>query len=519
MKSTVSLLLCGLLIGNVYAPMHATAPDSFVCIHKTDLFNNAINTAVSLCIGGACAFAAYKLYEWYRKRPSQFKILKAGDVSESFDAVAGNTSAKEALLDIVTYLKNPALFHMMGASVPKGVLLQGPPGTGKTLLARALAGEAYCSFIAVSGSEFIEVWAGLGAARVRALFEVARAQGPCIIFIDEIDALIRERSSESNAQEANQTLNEFLKQLDGFEQHTYPLIVVGATNRIDIADPAVLRPGRFDRIIYTGLPTIQEREDILAIHIKKVPFSQSINLTVLAERTAGFSGADLAHLVNEAAIHAIHQGKDFIEQSDLEKALDKMLMGSPHERVIPEEEKRIIAYHEAGHALAHLLLNEDDPYLHKISIIARGHSGGHTAFFDKERSYYTKQEFKHEIMVGFGGRAAEQLACNTVMTGPAYDIYTVTHIARAMICSYGMSEKIGPVSYHYYPDRAFAPYSESTLAAIDQEVKAVLEECYNSVLQLLTEHRKKLDAIALALIEKEELSAQEVMEIIKQVAP
>jgi cell division protease FtsH len=448
-----------------------------------------------------------------------WNVQKPGTITENFNSVAGNEPAKKALLDVVQFLKDSTAFDKIGASVPKGILLEGPPGTGKTLLARALAGEANCSFIAVSGSEFVEMWVGNGAARIRSLFKTARAQGPCIIFIDEIDALIQRRSANglSGDQERNQTLNEFLRQVDGFEKHPHPLIIVGATNRADTADAAALRPGRFDRIIYVGLPTLQDREAILALHIQKIAYDNTVNLKVIAQRTAGFSGAALANVINEAAISAINNKKELVDQADLEAALDKILMGYPSNTQITAEEKKIIAYHEAGHALAHILLNKDSSSLHKISIIPRGHTGGQTTFLDKECAHYTKQDFLNEIMVCFGGRAAEQLVCNTVMTGPAHDIHTATHIARTMICSYGMSDAIGPVAYHYYPDMALAPYAQSTLAAIDQEVKTILSECYNKTLTLLTTNKKKLDALANYLLKKEELSATEALAIVRAI--
>jgi cell division protease FtsH len=522
MKSILSFALCTALVTGSYQSTYA---DSQTTHAKSP--HKALNFLLGpLGIGIAALVNAYMQSNGGSFfGDSTWNVQKPGTITENFNSVAGNDPAKKALLDVVQFLKDSAAFDKIGANVPKGILLEGPPGTGKTLLARALAGEANCSFIAVSGSEFVEMWVGTGAARIRSLFKTARAQGPCIIFIDEIDALIQRRNANglSGDQERNQTLNEFLHQVDGFDQyihpvlHPHPLIIIGATNRADTADAAALRPGRFDRIIYVGLPTLQDREAILALHIQKIAYDNTVDLKVIAQRTAGFSGAALANVINEAAISAINNKKELVDQADLEAALDKILMGYPSNTQISAAEKKIIAYHEAGHALAHILLNKDASSLHKISIIPRGHTGGQTTFLDKECAHYTKQDFLNEIMVCFGGRAAEQLVCNTVMTGPAHDIHTATHIARTMICSYGMSDAIGPVAYHYYPDMALAPYAQSTLAAIDQEVKNILSECYNNTLTLLTTHKKKLDVLANYLLEKEELSATEALAIVKAI--
>lgn len=488
-------------------------------INQTDTLNNVLNKSIEACITicatAVCTYIVYKALEYcYKKnQQSQFTVLPAGSIQESFNTVAGNENAKEALHDIVSYLQNPRPFYLMGAKIPKGVLLEGAPGTGKTLMARALAGEAQCAFISVSGSEFVEKYVGTGAARVRELFNTARKlNAPCIIFIDEIDTLIQKRAHDpiGGSQEYNQTVNEFLKQLDGFDQHQYPIIVVGATNRADIADPAAVRPGRFDRIVKVELPTLQDREAILAIHANKVCRKPNLNLKIIAQKTTGFSGADLANLINEAAIRAIHKQKDGIDQSDLDTALDTIVMGHPNKSLrISDEEKKIIAYHEAGHALVHILLNGKNG-LHKVSIISRGATGGHTAFLSSEQLLLTKQGFMHTIMVNFGGKAAEQLIFKTLTTGPSDDIATATKLARDMICHYGMSEKLGPIAYHYTPDRSLSAHAPATLAAIDQEVKEILETAYQKTLQLLKDHKNKLDVIAQALIEKEELSAEEI---------
>lgn len=447
----------------------------------------------------------------------QWQVIPAGTVNVTFASVEGNENAKEDLRDIVNFLKNPTVYKEMGAVIPKGVLLEGPAGTGKTLLARALAGEAHCNFVSVSGAQFVEMYVGVGAARVRSLFDTVRSlNAPCIIFIDEIDALLRKRGSSPYSQESDMTLNEMLKQMDGFEQYEHPIIVIGATNRVDILDAAAIRPGRFDRIVYVGLPTVLDREKILALHIRTRKHAHNLNLKPIAERTSGLAGADLANLINEAAIIAINKGKKYIEQRELEEALDKIVMGKPNKNmIISDKEKEVTAYHEAGHALLHVLLNPENRTLHKVSIIPRGSSGGHTAFLPKEQMYMTKQEFLNRIITCFGGRAAEYIMFNATMTGPSADIKAATHLARSMICTYGMSDAIGPVAYEYNPEYTIAPYAQSTLGAIDAEVRTLLEQCYRQAVALITEHKQKLDALATALIGKEELSAEEVYEIMQ----
>ncbi len=523
MKKFLSFALCAALLCNNYVPVKAIERETVTQIQKTDILNNLINKSINACITigatAVCTYILYKTVEYcYKKNQSaQFTILPAGSIQDSFNTVAGNENAKEALNDIVSYLQNPRPFYLMGARIPKGVLLEGAPGTGKTLMARALAGQAQCAFISVSGSEFVDKYVGTGAARVRELFDTARKlNAPCIIFIDEIDTLIQKRTHDpmGGAQEYNQTINEFLKQLDGFDKHPYPIIIVGATNRADMADPAAIRPGRFDRIVKVELPTLHDRESILAIHANKVCCKPDLNLKIIAQKTTGFSGADLANLINEAAIRAIHKQKDGVDQSDLETALDTIVMGHPNKSLrISPEEKRMIAYHEAGHALVHILLNGKDG-LHKVSIISRGVTGGHTAFLSSEQLLLTKPGFIHAIMVSFGGKAAEQIIYNTVTTGPSGDIAMATALARAMICHYGMSEKLGPIAYTYNPDRSLSAHAPATLAAIDQEVKEILETSYQKVMRLLTEHKNKLDIIAQTLLEKEELSAEEIYTLI-----
>lgn len=523
MKKFLSFALCAVLVCNNNTPIKASDPDTITHIHKIDplnnLLNKAIDASITTCVALICSFAFYKALAYYNKKNqiSQFTILPAGSIQESFQTVAGNENAKDALNDIVSYLQDPRPFYLMGAKIPKGVLLEGAPGTGKTLMARALAGEAQCAFISVSGSEFVDKYVGTGAARVRELFDTARKlNAPCIIFIDEIDTLIQKRASDpmGGSQEYNQTINEFLKQLDGFDKHSSPIIIVGATNRADMADPAAIRPGRFDRIVKVELPTLQDREAILAIHANKVCCKPDLNLKIIAQKTTGFSGADLANLINEAAIRAIHAQKDGVDQAELEAALDTIIMGHPNKSLrISDEEKRIIAYHEAGHALVHVLLNGKNG-LHKVSIISRGATGGYTAFLGSEQLLLTKAGFIHAIMVSFGGKAAEQIIYNTATTGPSSDIATATALARAMICHYGMSEKLGPIAYHYSPDRSLSAHAPATLAAIDQEVKEILETSYQKVMRLLTEHKGKLDTIAQALLEKEELSAEEIYTLI-----
>lgn len=446
-----------------------------------------------------------------------WNVIQPGQIKDSFASVEGNINAKEELRDIINFLINPELYEAIGAIMPKGVLLEGPPGTGKTLLARAVAGEANCPFISVSGSQFTEMFVGVGAARIRSLFEAAHAlECPCIIFIDEIDALIKKRLNGALSQDADLTLNEFLKQMDGFEQYKHPIIVIGATNRLDTADPAALRPGRFDRIVHVSLPTLIERENILALHARKRKCSPDIDLKTIAASTPGLSGAFLANLINEAAIMAVNKGKTVIEQVELEEALDKTLMGKPNKSLIfTPEEKRKTAFHESGHALVHVLLKGNEG-LHKVSCISRGDAGGVTSFLDQEKKYLTKQDFINRIMIGFGGMAAEEIIFDVITTGPQNDLQQVTGNARAMVCKYGMSPIIGRVAYQYEPEVSIAPYAQSTLTAIDAEVRTILEECYENTVKLLKKNKKALDAIAQALLEKEEISAEEVYEIVRQ---
>lgn len=472
----------------------------------TNLKTQNIVTIITaaLCISAA-AYLGWELFKNYFI--TQWKIYKKGTVNDTFNSIAGNQNAKLELNDIIEYLKNPSKYDQMGAHVPKGVLLIGPPGTGKTLLARAVAGEANCSFISVSGSEFIQVFVGKGAERIRSLFATARKQGPCIIFIDEIDSLIKRRDGGIGHDESGQTLNELLSQMDGFEQYPHPLIVIGATNRIDLVDAAAIRPGRFDRIVHVGLPTVADREQILAVHLRNKNSTDDINLAIIAQKTAGFSGAELANLINEAAIIAINKTKTVIGQADLEAACDKLIMGSANQgMMLSPEEKLAVAYHEAGHALMHILLNPRNSKLHKASIISRGDSGGHTAYLPEERAGYTKEDCLTDITITLGGRAAEAVVYNTTMTGPAHDLYSATNIAYEMVCYFGMSS-LGPVSYMVF-------HSPETQTAIDAEIRVILDLCYKKAHALLTENKDKLNTIAHALAEKEELTAQEMRDLI-----
>lgn len=522
MKKLLTISICaGLLMGqgtpvkaaDEFVPTTQNFLESDFAQETMNLVSGVVVTAAVLA---GIAYLSNKATEYLER--SKWKIHKKGTVKETFSSVAGNDNAKEELQDIVNYLKDPSAFHTIGAAIPKGILLEGPPGTGKTLLARALAGEANCTFIAVSGSDFIHMLVGVGANKVNSLFNAARSFGPCIIFIDEIDTLIRQRGGAdiSGHDEHGQTLNKLLEQMDGFEKNKYPIVVIGATNRIKTADPAALRPGRFDRIVHVDLPTTKDRRAILELHLQKIEHDASIDLSPIAQRTTGFAGANLANIINEAAIIALNKGKKQVSQTDLEEALDKVIMGKSNKNLgLSQEEKRITAYHEAGHALTHVLLHGDKATLHKVSIISRGNTGGHTAFLPQETYTYDKHYFTNRIIEVFGGMAAEKIIYNTVTTGPSQDIQTATEIARSMICHYGMSDTIGPVAYHYNPGSTLPMYAQSTLAALDAEVKTIVEDCYQQALTLLTQHKDKLDTLATALLEKEELSAQEVYALAK----
>jgi len=454
---------------------------------------------------------------------SRHRVLTKEHTNVTFSDVAGIEEAKDEVLEIIEFLKNPRKFQRLGGRIPRGVLLVGEPGCGKTLLAKAIAGEADVPFFSISGSDFVEMFVGVGASRVRDLFKQAKDSAPCIIFLDEIDAVGRRRGVGFNSgghDEREQTLNAILVEMDGFETSDQ-VIVIAATNRMDVLDPALTRPGRFDRQINVPLPDLRGRYEILKIYASKVKCGPDVDLNLLARGTPMFSGADLEALVNEAAIAATMFNKDFVEQTDLEEARDKVRWGRARKsRVIDEKEKEITAYHEAGHALVQFLLPEADP-LHKVSIIPRGPMGGATfALPEKDRYLFTRNYCKALMRVCFGGRVAEELFCQDVSSGAQNDIAQATEIARKMVIDWGMSEKLGPVRYAN-DQRPILPidiqgnqYSDNTAEAIDAEIKALVEEAHQATRELIEENRDSAGRLARALLKYETLSAEEVERIV-----
>ena len=431
-----------------------------------------------------------------------------------FKDVAGLDEEKEELIEIVDFLKKPEKFNKMGAKIPKGVLLYGKPGTGKTLIAKAIAGEADVPFISMSGSEFIEMFAGLGASRVRKLFEKARKLAPCIVFIDEIDAIGARRTSNSGAEtENNQTLNQLLVEMDGFSSEE-TIIVLAATNRPEMLDKALLRPGRFDRQITIPVPDLKGRLDILKIHGEDKRISDDVNLESIAEDTAGFTGAELANILNEAAIIATINKHDEIENSDIEEAVKKVTVGLEKKtRVYSEKDKKLTAYHEAGHAVVSRYLPTQTD-VKEVSIIPRGVAGGYTMYKSDEDKYYiSKTEMKEKLVALLGGRAAEKLVLDDISTGASNDIEVATKIAREMVTKYGMSDNLGPIDFQGKEQNDMFVFGENIGDKIGEEVKALIDEAYNNAQKLLIEHRDKLDIIAQTLLAKEKINEQEFKEI------
>ncbi len=436
----------------------------------------------------------------------------------TFDDVAGAKEAKQELLEIVDFLRNPKKFLDIGAQIPKGVVLMGAPGTGKTLLARAVAGEAKVPFFSISGSEFVEMFVGVGASRVRDLFKLAKKSAPAIIFVDEIDAVGRVRGSGVGGgnDEREQTLNQILVEMDGFEPNE-KVIVMAATNRPDVLDPALLRPGRFDRRITIDLPDLDDREEILKVQVRKKPLAEDVNLRVIAERTPGFSGADLYSLVNEAAIWAAREDRKKVGQFDFIRAIEKVILG-PERRshILSKDEKKIVAYHEAGHALVASVLPDADP-VHKVTIISRGRALGYTFHLPVvERKLKSRKEYKDDLAVTLGGYVVEQMVFGDITTGPSNDLQVVAGKARAMVTRYGMSDVIGPMALEGEDGKALSgrsPYSkehsEKVAADIDNEVSKIVNEAKERATQVVTEHRALLDIIAQELIEKETLERDE----------
>jgi cell division protease FtsH len=457
---------------------------------------------------------------------SRAKIVAEKDTKTTFDDVAGCDEAKEELREIIEFLKNPKKFQSLGGKIPKGVLLIGPPGTGKTLIARAVAGEAGVPFFSISGSDFVEMFVGVGAARVRDLFNQAKTKAPCIVFIDEIDAVGRQRGAGIGGghDEREQTLNQLLVEMDGFDTQK-GVIILAATNRPDVLDPALLRPGRFDRQVVIDTADVKGRLEILKVHTRGKPLGEDVDLSVIAKRTPGFTGADLANAVNEAALLAARKDRKKITMADFEEAVDRVLAGPERKsRVISEREKEIIAYHECGHAIVGALTPHCDP-VHKVSIIPRGHAAlGYTLQLPIEDRYIvTRQELLARITSTLGGRAAEEIVYNHRSTGAQNDLEKATDMARRMVCKYGMSEKLGPIflgrpeglvflGRDLYDEKNF---SEQTAIAVDLEVTEIVQSCYDQAKKLLAEHRDKLDHLASELQKREVMDGQEVMEVLR----
>lgn len=447
------------------------------------------------------------------------------NIKITFKDVAGADEAKQELEEVVEFLKHPKKYNDLGAKIPKGVLLYGPPGTGKTLLAKAVAGEAGVPFFSISGSDFVEMFVGVGASRVRDLFEQAKKSAPCIVFIDEIDAVGRQRGAGLGGghDEREQTLNQLLVEMDGFGANE-GIIMIAATNRPDILDPALLRPGRFDRQIVVDRPDIKGRQEILKVHVKGKPISQEVELDVIARRTPGFTGADLSNLVNEAALMAARKNKNKIEMPEMEEAAERVIMGPERRsRVISDKEKRLTAYHEGGHTLVGMLLDNTDP-VHKVTIIPRGRAGGYTLSLPKEDRYYaTRSEMLDELKVLLGGRVAEALVLKEISSGASNDLQRATSLARQMICEYGMSGELGPMTFGHRQDQVFLgrdigrdkDYSEEVAAKIDKEIRKFIDEAYQKTESVLNENMDKLHLIANALIERETLEGEEIDQLMK----
>jgi len=456
---------------------------------------------------------------------SRAKLITERGVKVTFNDVAGVEEAKEEVKEIIDFLKDPHKFQKLGGKIPKGVLLVGPPGTGKTLLAKAIAGEAGVPFFSISGSDFVEMFVGVGASRVRDLFDQAKKNAPCIIFIDEIDAVGRHRGAGLGGghDEREQTLNQLLVELDGFDANE-GIIVIAATNRPDVLDPALLRPGRFDRQVVVPTPDVRGRLEIIKVHIKKVPLADDVNLDILARGTPGFSGADIANLINEAALLAARQGKTRVEMRDFETAKDKVIMGKERRSLIlSEEERRNSAYHEAGHTLVARLTPGTDP-IHKVSIIPRGMALGVTQQLPMDDRYtYSREYLMNTLAVLLGGRAAEEIALGYMTTGAGNDIERATSLARKMVCEWGMSERLGPLTFGKREEQIFLgkeimkhkDYSEKIAEEIDEEVIRIVTERYNYAKNLLAENESTLVRLANALLERETLDANQIDIIIE----
>ena len=457
---------------------------------------------------------------------SRAKMMDDSASKVTFSDVAGAEEAKEEMQEIVDFLKNPQKFQQMGAKFPRGVLLFGAPGTGKTLMAKAVAGEAAVPFFSISGSDFVEMFVGVGAARVRDLFEQAKKNTPCIVFIDEIDAVGRHRGAGLGGghDEREQTLNQLLVEMDGFAT-SVAIIVMASTNRPDILDPALLRPGRFDRHILIDRPDVKGREAILAVHAKDKPLNSDVDLEILAKRTPGFTGADLANLINEAALLTVRRNKTQIGMNELEESIERVLAGPEKKnRIISDEEKRLTAYHEAGHAMVGFIMPHGDK-LHKISIIPRGRAGGYTLLLPEEdRNYVTKSHMLNEIAILLGGRVSESIFLNDISTGAQNDLERASNIVRKMIMEYGMSEELGSLTFGHKNEEVFLGrdisrdrnYSDAIAYAIDKEAARIMEEAYAQAEKILREHAPAMHQVASVLLEQEVMNAEEFEAIVNQ---
>ena len=499
---------------------------------------NYLAIALPYVIAVAGLFAIWYFFSMRASGGGNDRMAKFGNAtfrhgSESarkttFADVAGADEEKEELAEIVDFLRDPQRFVELGARIPKGVLLVGPPGTGKTLLARAVAGEAGVEFLSISGSDFVEMYVGVGASRVRDLFEQAKKAAPCIIFIDEIDAVGRQRGTGLGGghDEREQTLNQLLVEMDGFGTND-GVVVLAATNRADILDPALLRPSRFDRQIYVGYPDIKGREDVLKIHTANKPLAEDVDLAKVARGTAGFTGADLENLSNEAALLCARRGDQFITMADFEEAETKVLAGpEKRSRVVPEHERKLTAYHEAGHAVVMHALPTHEP-VHRITIVPRGQAGGMTISLpDEDHSYQSKRYMEEQIVSLLGGRAAEKLMLGDISTGASNDIERASHIARKMVTAYGMSEKLGSIAFESGHDEVFIgktmgqtrSYSEKTAAEIDDEVKAIIDRAYARCEEILTARREALTAVAEYLLAHETMTGEEFERMVDEKA-
>jgi cell division protease FtsH len=497
----------------------------------TPFWSSTLVTLLPMLFIGVMFFLFMRQLQAGGGKAMSFGKAKARMLSDSqnkvtFADVAGIDEAKDEVEEIIAFLKDPKKFQRLGGRIPKGVLLIGPPGTGKTLLARAIAGEAGVPFFSISGSDFVEMFVGVGASRVRDLFEQGKKHAPCIIFIDEIDAVGRHRGAGLGGghDEREQTLNQLLVEMDGFESND-GVIIIAATNRPDVLDPAILRPGRFDRRITVPRPDVRGREEILRVHTKRTPLSPDVDLEVIARGTPGFSGADLENLVNEAALLAARQDKDALSMADFELAKDKVYMGTERRSmVISDDEKKTTAVHEAGHTLISVLINHHDP-VHKVTIIPRGPALGVTWYLPKDdRHNLSKEQAESSIAVALGGRIAEEIVFGRMTTGAGNDIEKATEIARKMACEWGMSEKLGPLAYGKKEESIFLgrdyaqrtqDYSEQTAQEIDQEVRAIVQRQYVRVKDFLTRDREKLQRLSDSLIERETLDSEEIAAVLE----